>query len=110
MQTADDLLRSAQHRHAPGSARRFDMNRRDAAQFFVEFGEERAQMKLPREQAAGEIADHTALNVCGIDARLSKGAPRGLKNDVANRLSLLLEIALEVGPSGANDINRLSHK
>jgi hypothetical protein len=36
-----------------------------------------------------------------------KGTPRGLKNDVANRLSLLLEIALEVGPSGANDINRL---
>jgi hypothetical protein len=28
---------------------------------------------------------------------------------VANRLVLLLEIALEVGPSGANDINGLSH-
>ena len=70
---------------------------------------ERAQMKLPGEEAAGKISDHPGLDVSGIDTCLGNGTLRGLKNDVANRLAFLLEIALEIGPSGANDINRFSH-
>jgi len=109
LQTAYDLLRRAEHCHAAGSARRLDMKRRHAAQLYVNFGEERAQMKLPGEQAAGKISDHPCLDVGGIDTRLGNSTLRRLKNDMANCLALLLEIALEVGPSGANDINRLSH-
>src|SRR5437016_8263237 len=109
MEAAHDLLRRAQHRHAAGSARRFDMIRSDAAQLFVNFGEERSQMKLPREQAAGKIPDHPCLDVSGIDTRVRNGGLPGLNNDVPNRLALLLEIAFEVGAPGAKDINRLGH-
>ena len=109
MQTAHDLLGRPQHSHAAGSARRFDMKGGDPAQFSVNLSEKRAQMKLPSVQATGEISDHPGLDVSGIYARLGNGTVGGLENDVANRLAFLLEVTLEVGPSGANDINRLSH-
>ena len=109
MQSACDLLRGAQHRDATGGACRLNMKRRDAPKFWVDLSEKRTQMKLSSEQAAGEISDHPGLDVARINPRLGNGTLRGLENNVANRLALLLEIALEVGPPGANDINRLGH-
>ena len=70
---------------------------------------ESTQMKLPREETAGKIAHHAALNVPRFNSGIGNSGASGFKNNVPNGPALLLEIALEVGPSGANDINRLSH-
>ena len=67
-------------------------------------------MKLPREEAAGEVAHDARLEVCGLDARIGQGRARRFENDVTERLPFLAEVPFEVGAPGAQDINRLGHR
>ena len=66
-------------------------------------------MQLFGEEPAGEISDHPGLDFAGLNSRVGDGAARRLQDNVANRLALLLEVALEVGTPGANDIDSLGH-
>ena len=66
-------------------------------------------MKLSGEQPAGEIADDSRINVFGIYTCVGDGSVRRFKNDVADGLTLLLEVASEVGASGAKNVNGNCH-
>src|SRR2546423_426779 len=85
------------------------MQRRNAAESVINLSQERSQMQLSGKESAGKIADHAGLEVAWVNACVRDGGARGFHDDVADGPALLLEITLEVGASGADDVNRLRH-
>ena len=108
-QATQDLLGRGEDGDSAGSAGGFHVQRWQAAHFVVDLRQERAEMKLPGEQPAGKIANHSRLDVLRTDGGIGDGRAGGLQNDVAHRLALLEEVAFEVGAPGANDIYRFGH-
>src|SRR5690606_3999990 len=72
-------------------------------------GDEAAQVKLLREAAGGEVAHHAALHRRRLDAGGVERCPARLDDDVAQALLLLAEIAGEVGPAGADEVDGIGH-
>jgi len=62
-------------------------------------------LQLFRELARVEIANRARLNFAGIDLRIIYGFLPGLYNDVPDRFTFLLQIALKIRAPTAENVN-----
>jgi hypothetical protein len=81
------------------------VHRRNAAQFRIDLRNKRAELQLFRELARVEIANRARLNFAGIDLRIIDGFFTGLCNDVPDRFTFLLQVALKIRAPAAENIN-----
>ena len=77
----------------------------NAAQFWIDLRNKRAQLQLFRELARVEIADRARLNFAGIDLCIIDGFFTGLYNDVPDRFTFLLQIALKIRAPAPENVN-----
>src|SRR5881394_2457797 len=80
------------------------MHRRDAVQFRIDLRHERAQMQLFRESPRVEIPHRRCLYFRWIDLRIVDRLPSGLRDQIADRFTFLLQVALKIGSAAANDV------
>ena len=62
-----------------------------------------------RELARVEIANRARLNFAGVDLRIIDGFFTGFNNDVQDRFTYLLQIALKIRAPAPKNVNRLAH-
>ena len=77
----------------------------NAAQFRIDFRNKRAELQLFRELARVEIANRARLNFAGIDLRIIDGFFTGLYNDVPDRFTFFLQVALKIRAPTAENVN-----
>ena len=63
-----------------------------------------------RELARVEITDRARLNFAGIDLRIIDGFFTSLYNDVPDRLTLLLQVALKIRAPAAENVNFIHNR
>src|SRR5213075_69236 len=103
---AHDPLRAEQYRQSPGGARRFGMHGGNSAQFGVDLRDERAELKLLRELPSVEIPNRSRLNFCRIDLRIIDRFLSRFDDNVPDRLTFLLQVALKIRAPTAENVNR----
>ena len=81
------------------------MHRRNAVQFFVDLGNEGAEMQLLGKLAGVEIAHRRSLNFRGIDLRVIDRFFSRLDNQVPDGFAFLLQVALKIGPAAAENVD-----
>jgi hypothetical protein len=81
------------------------VHRRNTAQFRVDLRDERAELKLLCKLACVEIADRTGLNFRRINFRVVDCLLAGLDNDVPDRFSFLLQVALKIGAPATKNVD-----
>ena len=77
--------------------------------FFVDLGNERAEMKLFGELAGIEVPDRRGLDFGGIDFGVVERFATGFLDHVAQRFALLLEVPLKIGSARAENVNWFVH-
>src|SRR5436190_17250975 len=75
-------------------------------QFRIDLRHERAQMELFRESARVEIPHRRRLYFRRIDLRIVDRLPSRFRDQIADRFSFLLQVALKIGSAAAEDVNR----
>ena len=110
VKSAHDPLRAEQDGERTGSAGRFGVHRRNAVQFRVDLGNERAEMQLLGELAGVEIAHRRRLDFRRIDLRVVDRFPAGFRDQVADGFAFLLQVALKIGSAAAENVNWFVHK
>ena len=81
------------------------MHRRDAAQFRIDLRNERAELQLFCELASVEIAHCAGLNFARINLRIIDRLFAGLDDDVPDRFTFLLQVALKIRAPAAENVN-----
>ena len=105
IKSAHDPFRAEQHRQGAGCARRFGMHRRYPTQFRIDLRDKRAKLQLFGELPRVEIANCARLNFNGIDLRVVDRLFAGFDNDVPDRFSFLLQVALKIRAPAAENVN-----
>ena len=75
------------------------------AQFRIDLRDKRAELQLFRELARVEIANRTRLNFRWINLRVVDRLFAGLDDDVPDRFPFLLQVALKIRASAAENVN-----
>ena len=105
VKSADDPLGAEQNGKRAGSTSRFGVHRRNAAQFRIDLWNERAELQLFGELAGIEIADRARLNFRGINLRIVDRFLAGLCDQMPDGFAFLLQVALKIGASAAENVN-----
>ena len=77
----------------------------NAAQFRIDLRNKRAELQLFRELARVEIANRARLNFAGIDLGIIDCFFTGLYNDVPDRFTFLLQVALKIRAPASKNVN-----
>ena len=78
-------------------------------QFWMDLRNESAELQLLGELPGIEIADRARLNFTGINFRVLDRLFSGFSNHVPDGFAFLFQVALKIGPSAAENVNRLIH-
>src|SRR5438128_4214094 len=105
MKPTHDPFRAKQHREGSRRTCCFGVHRWDAAQFRIDLRNKRAELQLLRELASVEIANRARLNLARIDLRIVDRLFAGLDNDMPDGFAFLLQVALKIGPTAAENVN-----
>ena len=81
------------------------MHRWDPAQLRIDLRDKRTQLQLFGELTRVEIANRAGLNFRRINLRVIDRLFAGFNDDVPDRLAFLLEVALKIGASAAENVN-----
>jgi hypothetical protein len=81
----------------------------NAAQFRIDLRNKRPELQLFCELARVEIPNRTRLNFAGVDLGVINGFFTGLDNEVPDRFTFLLHVALKICAPAAENVNRLTH-
>src|ERR1043166_3224537 len=78
-------------------------------EFGIDFGNEPSEMQLLGELPSIEIADGPSLNFAGIYLGVINRLFSGLDDKMPDCFTLLLQVALKIGASAAENVDRFSH-
>src|SRR5438045_4041849 len=109
MKTAHDPLRTEQAGERTGSSGRIRVHRRDDVQLRIDLRNERAEVELPGKLARIEVADRRRLDLRRIDLRILDRLASRFRDEVADRLTFLLQVALKISSPAAENVNRFVH-
>src|SRR5205085_11355012 len=82
------------------------MHRRNTMKLRIDFGNERAEMQLFCELPGVEITNRSRLNFGRISFRVGECLLSGLGNEVSDCFPFFFQVALKVGASAAENVNR----
>jgi hypothetical protein len=80
-----------------------------AASVWIDLRNESAQLQLFGELTGVEISNRAGLNVADLDLRIVERFLSGFDDQMPDGFSLLLHVALKVGPRSAENINWFAH-
>ena len=109
VKTAHDPLRAEKHGERTGSARGFGMHRRDAMKCRVNFRDECAEMQLFGELASVEVSHRRRFDLRRFDLRVGNRVAARFRDQIADGLAFLFQVALKVSSAAAEDVDWFFH-